>query len=56
MINKKPDSNSYTLPGDPISEEDFKKWIEYAKGSPTVSLAEAQRRWSTQKKKLQKLI
>jgi hypothetical protein len=55
-IVKEPDLNSYALPGEPISEEDFRKWIEYTEDSPTVSLAEAKQKWVTQKKKLQKLI
>ncbi len=55
-IVKEPDINSYALPGEPISAEDFKKWVEYAEDSATVSLAEAKQRWATQKKKLQKLI
>jgi hypothetical protein len=55
-IVKEPDLNSYALPGKPISDEDFRKWVEHAENSPTVSLTEAKQRWSTQKKKLQKLI
>jgi hypothetical protein len=55
-IVKEPDLNSYALPGEPISEEDFRKWIEYTEDSPTVSLAEAKQKWVTQKKKLIKLI
>lgn len=55
-IVKEPDLNSYSLPGEPISEEDFKKWVEYTEDSPTVSITEAKQRWATQKKKLQKLI
>ncbi len=55
-IVKNPDFNSYALPGEPISEDDFKKWIEYSEESPTVSKTEAKQRWATQKKKLQKLI
>ena len=55
-IIKEPDLNSYALPGEPVSVEDFKKWVEYAEDSPTVSLDEAKQRWATQKKKLQKLI
>ena len=55
-IVKEPDINSLSLPGEPVSEEDFRKWVEYAEASPTVSLAEAKQRWDTQKKKLQKLI
>lgn len=48
--------NSYALPGDEVSEEDFKKWVEYAEDSPTVSKTEAKQRWAAQKRKLQKLI
>jgi hypothetical protein len=55
-IVKEPDINSYALPGEPISEQDFKKWVEYTENSPTVSLTEAKQRWAIQKKKLQKLI
>ena len=55
-IVKEPDLNSYALPGEPINEEDFKKWVEYAEDSPTVSFTEAKQRWAAQKKKLQKLI
>ncbi|MFO7656451.1 MAG: hypothetical protein R6W78_05235 [Bacteroidales bacterium] len=55
-IVKEPDLNSYSLHGEPISIEDFRKWVEYAENSPTVSLTEAKQRWSEQKKKLRKLI
>ena len=55
-IVNEPDFNSYSLSGEPISIEDFRKWVEYAENSPTVSLTEAKQRWSEQKKKLQKLI
>jgi hypothetical protein len=55
-IIKIPDLTSYSLPGEPISVDDFRKWAEYAENSPTVSLIEAKQRWALQKKKLQKLI
>lgn len=55
-IVKEPDLNSYSLAGNLISVEDFRKWVEYAENSPTVSLTEAKQRWSEQKMKLQKLI
>jgi hypothetical protein len=55
-IVREPDLNSYTLPGKPLSDEDFRRWIEYAEESPTVSLPEAKQRWTEQKKKLRKLI
>jgi hypothetical protein len=55
-ILKEPDLNSYSLPGEPISNEDFRKWVEYAENSPTISLTEAKLVWAEQRKKLQKLI
>jgi len=55
-ILQEPDLSSYSLSGEPISNEDFRKWVEYAENSPTVSLNEARQRWTKQKKSLQKLI
>ncbi len=55
-ILKEPDLNSHSLPGEPISKEDFRKWVEYAENSPTASLTEAKLVWSEQRKKLEKLI
>ncbi len=55
-ILKELNLDSYSLPGKPISVEDFIKWVEYTENSPTVSLTVAKKRWAEQKKKLQKLI
>ena len=55
-IVKEPDLNSYALPGEPISEEDYKNWLGYAENNPTISLTEAKQKWEVQKSKLQKLI
>jgi len=55
-IVKEPDLNSYSLPGEPISNEDFRRWVEYAENSTTVSLTQAKQRWAEQKKKLQRPI
>ena len=55
-ILKDPDLNSYSLSGEPISNEDFRRWVEYAENSPTHSLQKAKQRWAEQKKTLQKLI
>jgi hypothetical protein len=55
-IVNEPDLNSYSLPDESISVEDFREWVNYAENSPTVSLQEAKQRWAEQKKKLQKLI
>lgn len=50
------DFTSYSLPGKPINEDEFRAWIAYAENTPTVSLSEAKQRWEAQKKKLQTLI
>jgi hypothetical protein len=55
-IVKGSDLSSYSLPGEPINIDDFRKWVEYAENTPTVSLTEAKQKWAEQKKKLQKLI
>ena len=55
-ILKEPDLNSYSLSGEPISNEDFRRWVDYAENSQTVTLTEAKLKWAEQKKKLQKLI
>ena len=55
-ILNEPDLGSYSLPGEPIRNEDFRRWVEYAENSPIVNLTEAKQRWAKQKKKLQKLI
>lgn len=54
-VLNEPDLNSYSLPGDTISDDDFRKWIEYAESSPAIDLKEATQRWTDQKKKLHKL-
>lgn len=51
-IVKEPSLYSYALPGEAISEEDFKKWVEYAEDSPTVSITDAKQRWAAQKRKM----
>ena len=42
--------NFYSLPGDSISDDDFRKWIEYAENSPAIDLKEAKQRWTDQKR------
>jgi len=53
-IVNEPDLNLYSLAGEPINDDDFRNWVEYAENSPTISLTEAKQRWSDQRKKLQK--
>jgi hypothetical protein len=55
-ILRNPKQASYALAGEPISEVDFKNWIEYAENTPTLSLNEAKKQWSSQKRKLQVTI
>ena len=55
-IVREPDPNLYFLSGEPMTDEDFKNWIEYAENSPTISLTEAKQLCETQKMKIQKSI
>jgi poly(3-hydroxyalkanoate) synthetase len=55
-IVTEPDPNSYSLPGHPVSDEEFRKWIEQSENSPEISLTEAKKQWIEQKKKLKKFI
>lgn len=55
-ILNEPDVYSYSLPGEAISENDFKNWIEYAEESPTTDLYQAKKRWKNQKTKLKKKL
>jgi len=45
-IVKEPDFNLYALSGKPISDDDFKNWIEFAENMPALSLNEAKLRWA----------
>jgi hypothetical protein len=47
-ILNEPDLGSYSLPGEPISNEDFRRWVEYAENSPTVSLTGAKQQYHFQ--------
>jgi len=46
-------SDSLALPGNEISEQDFRKWVERSETAPSVSLNEAQMRWEIRKKNIQ---
>jgi hypothetical protein len=50
------DFSSYSLPGKPINEEEFRAWVKYAENTSTISLNEAKQKWEAKKKKLQSLI
>ena len=43
-ILNEPDTNSCSLPGETISEDNLKNWIEYAEESPTTNLYQAKER------------
>lgn len=51
-IVNEPDLNSYALPGETISREDFVEWIKYAENNPTVNFMDAKKKWEDQKKQL----
>ncbi len=55
-ILSNPRLDLFALPGEPVSDKDFKQWVEYAEQSETVSLTEALQRWESQKRKIQRLI
>ena len=50
------DSSQLSLPGKPISEEEFRAWVKSAESTPTITLNEAKLQWGAKKKKLQRLI
>lgn len=56
IVNEADPASSYALPGDPLSVEDFRKWIEQAESMPTISLNQSRKQWETRKKKLHQLI
>ena len=51
--NKLP--NAYTLEGKPMSEQDFKAWIEYTENSQKVSLIDAKKQWKPQMKEIKRI-
>jgi hypothetical protein len=50
------DFSAYSLPGKPITADEFRAWVDHAENTPTISLNEAKQQWETRKKKLQNLI
>jgi len=56
IIMEKEPASSYAIPGDPISVEDFRKWVSRAENAPTVSITQAKKQWQARKKKLRQLI
>lgn len=49
-ILSNPRLDLFALPGEPVSDKDFKQWVEYAEQVETVSLTEALQRWESQVK------
>ena len=47
-------TGSTSVPGDPLSIDEFQQWVERAEAMPTVSLEEAKSIWSKKKKLLAK--
>lgn len=56
IVNEDDPAFSYTLPGDPLSVEDFRKWVRHAENTPTISLTQAKQQWQARKKNLRQLI
>ncbi len=44
------DKKTYSLPGEPMTEEDFNYWIESAEKSQNITLNEAKKEWTVRKK------
>jgi hypothetical protein len=55
-IIKDTKAEPFALPGEPMSDDEFKKWVDIAEASTTVSLSDAKQRWETQKQELWHLI
>jgi hypothetical protein len=49
---KQKDSLRYSLPGKPISAEEFRTWAKSAEKTGTISLQEAKKVWAVKRKKL----
>jgi|GEM_PF-2642970 len=47
---------SPSIKGNPMSNAEFKNWVEQAEFMPVVSLDEIQRKWTSKRKQLQMLI
>ena len=47
--------DSYSLPGDTASIDEFKQWIADAENMPALTLQEAKTKWEQKKKQLEKL-
>jgi hypothetical protein len=56
IITEKGPASSYAIPGDPVSVEDFKKWITHAENTPSISITQAKKQWQSRKKKLRQPI
>lgn len=56
IINEADPAFSLALPGDPVSVEDFRKWIRHVENTPTISLTQAKQQWQARKKNLRQLI
>jgi hypothetical protein len=43
-IVSEPETNYLSLPGDPVSQEEFRQWVNAAEKTSTVSLTEAKQK------------
>jgi len=48
--------SSPSLPGDPLSDKDFKNWIAESEKMTVISLESARNKWINQRRKLEKSI
>lgn len=54
-IVKVDENDSFALPGDLISINNFKDWIESAENAPVVTLQNAKTKWHQRKQQLKSL-
>jgi hypothetical protein len=45
-----------SLPGDPLSLAEFRRWIKDAEKAPTVSLSQAKEKWASKRLQLEMLM
>jgi hypothetical protein len=51
-ILRNPDVNSLVFPGEPLTEEELKRWVEGRESGETMSLKTAKKQWEKQEKQL----
>jgi len=53
-LTENDDSKSHTLPGNDMTSEEFKTWINSIEKESLIELSEAKKQWDIQKQKIKK--